>query len=557
MEICPTPQKPSKIPLLTALCIFFIGITTSWADEPWVVATSHPLAAQAGQYILQEGGNAVDAAIAVQLALNVVEPQSSGLGGGFFMLIYDPKKHHTYALDARETAPRRDTNDQFVPLSDPSQNGLSVGVPGTLAGLVWLHKRWGHLPWEKLFVPAIHLAQQGFLVTPYLAQALKSERLKKWEDPLHSPYFHQGRPLSEGELLQQPELANTLKLIAKDQGYSFYQGPIAHAILQTQQQSLHGLPGMGRMTEQDLILYHPVWRKPITIPWGDHEIVSMPPPSAGGIALQQVLLALQPFQSITDPITQDHLTIEALRLALIDRNQQIGDPLSMPPGTLKTLLNPSNLKERDQIIQPNKTFVLPAQNSLNEGTNTTQFSLVDRAGWVVSCTTTIEDLWGSGLRVKPYGFFLNNELTDFNITPHSSIEHSAPNDVTPNRRPRSSMSPTLVFQNQNWSMAYGSPGGLSILSTVTEATVGMLMWNRTPQDVVTQPRFWVKNTQGDTYTEPLMTITELNKLRLLGHPLTPLPLPFGSIQMVGEDPLTHQRWGLADPRREGTVLMGY
>lgn len=558
MEIHSAHKKSTKIVFITTFCFFLTNtITYSWADEPWVVATSHPLAAQAGKYILHEGGNAIDAAIAVQLALNVVEPQSSGLGGGFFMLIYNPQKKQTYALDARETAPQQDTDDQFRLLPDPSLNGLSVGVPGTLAGLIALHKRWGHLSWEKLFVPAIHLAQEGFLVTPYLAQALKSDRLQKWEDPLHSPYFHQGKPLSEGQLLRQPELANTLKLIAKDHGYSFYHGQIAQAILQTQHKSHHGLPGRGRMTEQDLILYQPIWRTPITIPWGNNKIVTMPPPSAGGVALQQVLITLQPFQFITDPITQDHLTIEALRLALIDRNQQIGDPLSMPSGILKNLLSPASFTNPEQSIKPNQTLTLPSiPKPLTEGPNTTQFSLVDRLGWVVSCTSTIENFWGSGLRVKPYGFFLNNELTDFNVSPHSSSTRSAPNDVAPNRRPRSSMTPTLVFQDQHWSMAYGSPGGLSILSTVTEATVGMLMWHRTPQEVVTRPRFWVENTGGTTYTEPLMPITEFNKLRQLGHSLTSLTAPFGSIQMVGEDPFTHQRWGVADPRREGTVLIG-
>ena len=555
MENGQTLQKSTKIAFLTA---FFLSVITStcWADESWVVATSHPLAAQAGRDILQEGGNAIDAAIAVQLALNVVEPQSSGLGGGFFMLIYDPKSHHTYALDARETAPQLDTADQFMHLTEPSQNGLAVGVPGTLAGLIQLHNRWGHLSWEKLFVPAIDLAQNGFAVTPYLAQSLKNARLQKWEDPLHSPYFNQGKPLSEGEWLRQPELANTLKLISKDHGDSFYHGQIAQAILKTQQQSHQGVLGKGRMTEKDLVLYHPIWRTPITISWDHNTIVTMPPPSAGGVALQQVMNALNPFQSITDPVIQDHLTIEALRLALMDRNQQIGDPKSMPKGVLKKLLNSAHLKELDQAIKPQKTLTLPTQSSFSEGPNTTQFSLVDRTGWVVSCTSTIEDYWGSGLRVKPYGFFLNNELTDFNITPQSSSKHNIPNDVSPNRRPRSSMTPTLVFHNQHWSMAYGSPGGLSILSTVTETTAGMLIWHRSPQDMVNQPRFWVGDIQGTTYTEPLMTDTELMKLRQLGHTLIPLSGPFGSIQMVGEDPLTHQRWGLADPRREGAVLVG-
>lgn len=532
------------------------------AAEEAVVAASHPLAAEAGARILRAGGNALDAAAAVQFALNVVEPQSSGLGGGAFVLIYLAKTGQTIALDAREQAPHRATADQFAghDFEENSTNGIAVGVPGTLAGFAQMQHRWGRKSLAQVLQPAIELARHGFAITPYLAHALQSPRAALQPETRALFRHPDGTPLVQGEWLRQPALARTFSLLARRGPDEFYRGSIAQAIVAAQQRTRLGPAGRGRMTRADLAAYRPRFLAPLAGHYRQYDILTMPPPSSGGVALLQALgmlerfpLAQQPSLTLGEP-GATHLTIEALRLALADREHWLGDPAaSVIP--LSHLLDPAYLRARSQQIQLTQRIgqILP-ENGQPEGGQTTHFSIVDAQGNVVSCTTTVESLWGSGIMVPGYGFMLNNELTDFNLVPHAGVGDPGANDVRPGLRPRSSMTPVLVFAAGQWRMAYGSPGGVTIISTVLEMTQDLLDGGLAAGTAIARPRFAVLDAAGHTLMEPQWPELGQQALRALGHPLLNAPNPLGSIQIVGADEPSGLRWGAADARREGTVL---
>ncbi len=545
---------------LLAISVFAF-ISTGWADDRAVLAVSHPLAAQAGLEMLNEGGNAIDAAAAIQFALNVVEPQSSGIGGGAFLMVYVAREHRTYVLDARETAPAAATADQFVgrDFRQNSTSGLAVGVPGTLAGFSDALQRWGRLPLSKTLQPAIRLARKGFKVGPYLAHAVQSPRAGLWPEMRQWLRNDKGQPLQVGDVFKQSELAHTLDLIAHQGPSVFYQGELAKAIVFAQKRSLIGAAGEGRMTLADLRNYHPRWMEPLVGHYGDVTIVTMPPPSSGGVALLQALGLLERFPMGRAPGFEadgplaTHVTIEAMRMAMADRALWMGDPeATVIP--LAPLLSPEILAERAQAIRLDKRMPDLAGTATPGGRNTTHFSVVDREGNVVTCTSTVEAAWGSGILVTGYGFLLNNELTDFNAVPQGGGDNPGANDVRPGMRPRSSMAPTLAFRNDHWWLAYGSPGGSTIISTVLETTLDMWKDGLQPEDALRLPRFAVLDPAGNTVYEPGLSGDTLSALEGRGQVLKEVDTPLGSVQMVGEDPVTHRRWGAADPRREGTVL---
>ncbi|KRH78005.1 gamma-glutamyltranspeptidase precursor [Ferrovum sp. JA12] len=539
------------------LILTFPTLAAEEAPVVGVVATSHPLATEAGLSILRAGGNAIDAAAAVQFALNVVEPQSSGMGGGAFILVYIAKTHQVYAVDAREVAPQLATPDQFMGhrFEENSSSGISVGVPGTVAGFNALLNQWGRMTLGQVLQPAMRLAQQGFAVTPYLAGALKDHRAKLLRES-NSPFFNQdGTPLRVGQRLVQVELAHTFEILAKEGATSFYRGEIAHAIVAAQRSSRMGPAGWGRMSLTDLANYHVYIRKALAFDYQGYHLVGMPPPSSGASSLFEALGIVSPYthdKTWQDRAYRDHLSLQALSMAFQDRENFFGDPEQMTLNP-NAVLTPSFLDQRSKALLlgklPNQLIPLPKPS----GTNTTHFSIVDKEGNVVSCTSTVEQLWGSGLWVNQYGFLLNNELTDFDANPLLADGKPSPNQVKAGLRPRSSMSPILVFHQGRWILAYGSPGGPTIISTLLQVTQGLLDLHNTPQQVISEPRYAVMNGAGFTLIEQSFPVALENELKQLGHQLTVNPDAQGSVQAVGLDEEYHYYWGAADPRRDGSV----
>ncbi len=532
-----------------------------WAGDA-LVSVSHPLAAEAGALALSQGGDAVDAAAAIQFALNVVEPQSSGIGGGAFFLVYRAATHEVYALDAREVAPAADRADQFGAMNfdQASTRGIAVGVPGTLAGVEALRQRWGKLSLAAALAPAQHYARDGFLITPYLAHALQSPRLE--HDPAARALTHgaDGKPLQVGQRWRQPALAHAFELIAREGVTAFYRGAIAKAVVAAQQDRQVDAAGAGRMTRDDLAQYQVAWRTPLEYPYRGYRLVTMPPPSSGGVAMFQVLGMLERFHpgqtpglDLGDP-EEVRLTIDAMRLALADRARWMGDAPAGVTIPVTQLLSPAYLKQRSQRLNRHQRLAQATAVDTPEGLHTTHFSVVDHEGNVVCVTTTVEALWGTGILVPEYGFFLNNEMTDFNLRPRASASDPGINDVRPGHRPRSSMMPTLLFHGDRWVGAYGSPGGVSIISTVLEMTQDMLDGGLSAGHAIRRPRFAVMDAEGHTLVEDALPPFLVQTLRQQGDLVEPSPIPLGSVQWVGVDEATGRREGAADPRREGTVL---
>ncbi|NDU85708.1 MAG: gamma-glutamyltransferase [Ferrovum sp.] len=544
-----------------ALFFWVLQVSVVEAQGTAVVATSHPLATQAGAWALQQGGDAVDAAAAIQYALNVVEPQSSGLGGGAFMVIYRAATRQVYALDAREIAPAVATADQFARLDyyPASISGLAVGVPGTLAGFEALRQRWGHLSLAQQVSRALRYARDGIVITPYLAHALQSSRAALQPEARALTRDSKGGVRQLGQRWRQPDLAHTFELLGRQGAEVFYRGEIAQAMVATQQRSQAGAAGRGRMTLDDLAHYQVRWRTPVEGDYRGYHIVTMPPPSSGGVALLQVLGELDRFHLgqapgllVGEP-DQMHLTLEALRLAMADRAYWLGDP-EATAVPVKALLAPAYLASQSRRLNRKLRQPTVVKGEMPEGNNTTQFTVVDSEGNVVSCTSTVEAPWGSGLVVPGYGFFLNSELTDFNLQPQQQGKNPGANDVRPGRRPRSSMTPTLIFRGGRWLSAYGSPGGVSIISTVVEMTQDQLDEGLGAAAAIALPRFAVLDAAGHTLVESGLSSSIRAKLLSRGHLLEESPDPLGSVQWVGIDQDNGSLQGAADPRRDGSVV---
>ncbi|OKH40491.1 gamma-glutamyltransferase [[Phormidium ambiguum] IAM M-71] len=532
-----------------------------------MVVSGNVLASQAGMAILRRGGNAVDAAIAVQMVLTLVEPQSSGIGGGGFLLLYNGTTGKLLSYDGRETAPGKARSDRFLnaagkPLDffEAVVGGKSVGVPGVVRMLEMVHREEGKLPWRELFQPAIQLAENGFPISPRLYQLLSRERyLQRFPNSRNYFYLANGQPKPIGSKLVNLPLAEVLKAIANQGADAFYQGEIARDIVQTVNQAP---VNPGDLTLADLANYQAKKRDPVCGLYRVYQVCSMGPPSSGGITVLQMLGILQTFDLASlksKPIELVHLFSEAGRLAYADRNQFLADPDFVKIPTQR-LLDPQYLRVRGSAIDPNRSMGKAAPGNITNSSQqnqlinwldipaTTHFSIIDKDGNAVSMTSTIESGFGSRLMVR--GFLLNNQLTDFNFVPQ---ENGLPvvNRVEAWKRPRSSMSPTIVFNAQKKPvLIIGSPGGSGIINFVAKVLVGVLDWKLDIQEAISLPNFGSRNspTELEAGTNYVNFKADLERR---GHQVIVVPLNSGS---HGIEIKNGELIGGADPRREGVAI---
>ncbi|MFM2058815.1 MAG: hypothetical protein RLY71_3200 [Pseudomonadota bacterium] len=560
-----------------------------WVYRDFAVAAANPLATEAGRQILAAGGSAVDAAIAVQMVLTLVEPQSSGLGGGAFLLHWDGRR--VQAFDGRETAPAAaderlllGNDGQPLPFMDAVVGGRAVGTPGTVRMLELAHRQHGQLPWAALFEPAIRLAEGGFAVSPRLHTLLAAEQRLR-ADPSAAAYFYQpdGQPWPVGHRLKNPALAEVLRRLASDGARALHEGEIAQAIVA----KVQGHPGNpGRLTLDDLARYQARERAPICFahPAGGRRwtICGFPPPSSGALAVGQILGLLAQTDAAAEPLNTTlsapanagglpsahwlHTYLEASRLAFADRAQFVADPdfVPAPGGDWARLLDPAYLRERARLIGPQRMPAAPAGQPgavrssfapmpAQTEHGTSHISIVDAAGRAVAMTTTIEDAFGA--RQLVHGFLLNNELTDFSFAPADAAGRPIANRVEPGKRPRSSMAPTLVFDEQGrLAMTAGSPGGALIIHYTARTLHGVLQWSLSPQQSIDLPNFGT--TGGAVLLEKGRFPAHLiDALRTRGHDVREADMTSG-LQAISRGEQNGQPvWlGGADPRREGVVL---
>jgi len=527
-----------------------------------MVTAAHPLAARAGREILQAGGSATDAAIAVQMVLGLVEPQSSGLGGGAFMLRYDGARKTIVTYDGREEAPEAATPELFLkPDGQPMGfwnavlSGKSVGVPGLPRMLERAHAKHGELPWQRLFRPAIRLAREGFPVSPRL-HALLAEDDDLRDDPAARELFYRadGSPLPVGHTLTNPAYARTLETIAERGADAFYEGPIADAIVDTVRAA------GGKLRESDLATYEAKVRKPVCRRYRGEIVCGHRPPTSGGVTVLQILGILQTVDPETlTASTADlvHHVAEASRLAFADRNRYLGDPafVDIP---LPRLVSDRYLIRRAASIRPDASLgeaepgLLKRRAALPEGPGgrtTTHYSIVDADGNAVSITSSIEQAFGSHRMVR--GFLLNNQLTDFSFQPTVDGRPVA-NRVQPGKRPMSSMAPTMVLDDDaELRMALGSPGGPFIIGFVAQRIVGVLDRGLSLAEAIRQPSFVNRN--GPTELEKDTELAKIaDALRRRGHAVELQGMTSGLHGIrLADDGTIH---GAADPRREGVAL---
>ena len=534
----------------------------------FMVAAANPYASHAGFTILEQGGSAVDAAIAVQLVLTLVEPQSSGIGGGTFMLHWDNKRKKMTTFDGRETAPSEATSELFLddkgkPLRwiDAVVGGRSVGVPGVMATFKKAHDKYGKLSWSTLFDQAIALAENGFVVSPRLEKLLSlnfNPGIHKLTE-INQYFFPNGKSVKAGDILVNKKLAKVYRSLAKEGINVFYQGWIAKKIVDTVQSSKIA-PGL--LSMKDMAAYQAKERSPVCGPYREFTLCGMAPPSSGGVAVIQILAQLQRFHLAEYPVNSAqaiHLYTQSSRLAFADRNRYMADIdyVSVP---VEGLLAPDYLVKRSALINPQKDIKkaeagLPvgAATALMEGKtieqpSTTHLSIVDADGNAISMTSSIENGFGSALMVE--GFILNNQLTDFSFIPKKN-ELLLANRVQANKRPRSSMAPMMIFNEDNsLKLLVGSPGGSRIINYVSQTIIGVLDWQLNPQEAINLPkvtnRNYVTTLERGTTAQALQPILEAK-----GHTVRIRDLNSGlhAIELTKSGLV-----GGADPRREGLVL---
>ncbi|MEM9013755.1 MAG: gamma-glutamyltransferase [Pseudomonadota bacterium] len=554
-------------------------------DGEWFIAAANPYAVEAGAEILRKGGSAVDAAVATLSVLGLVEPQSSGLGGGAFMLHYDPAGRTLISYDGRETAPASATPDRFLmddgePMKfyDAVAGGLSVGVPGVVRMLEVAHQDYGVLPWNELFEPAIALSERGFSVSPRLNGLLaRFPRLKKTPEAADYFYGADGEPRPVGYVLKNPDYAQTLQTIRDGGADAFYTGAIADAIVE----AVNNAPNPGGMTLEDLKTYTPVKREPVCGFYRTYQICSMAPPSSGGVTTLQILSMLEPFDlraAGAGSIEALHLITEASKLAYADRRQYLADnDMAAASGGLTQdqviagLMNPPYLAARASLIntQQAASDVVhgdPSQYQTTQGSgrwrnlaadaspeppSTTHFTIVDAAGRVVSMTATVEFAFGSHQMAA--GFILNNQLTDFSFLPERDGVPVA-NAVAPGKRPRSSMAPAIVFDKNGdvWA-ALGSPGGPAIIGYVVKTLIAMMDWGLETQEAIDYPNI-VAPRGGVILETDGFDSQIIAGLTNLGHDVNTRDLTSGvhAFRLTPDGDYD----GGADKRREGTFLTG-
>lgn len=539
---------------------------TVYADQA-MVAAANPYASKAGLNILKQGGSAVDAAIAVQLVLTLVEPQSSGIGGGAFMLHWDNNEKNLTTFDGRETAPALATTDMFLdkngrtmPWIKAVVGGHSVGVPGVLAGLKKAHDKYGKLPWKALFNDAIKLAEQGFIVSPRLEKLVAMEfnpGITKLAN-IKNYFFPNGNAIKAGQTLKNPKLAAVYRSLAKEGVNAFYQGWIAKKIVDAVQNSEIA---PGRLTLEDMKNYQAQELPAVCGPYRQYKICGMAPPSSGGIAVIQILGQLEKFDIAKLAMADaqfSHLFTQSSRLAFADRDRYIADGNFVNVPTNGLIAQPY-MATRGELINADKDMgaaiagspkgaLAQADDNAFELPSTSHISIVDQAGNAISMTTSVEMGFGSAVMVE--GFILNNQLTDFSLSPKRNGQWVA-NRLEPGKRPRSSMAPMMAFnQDGSLKLVVGSPGGSRIINYVAQTMIAVLDWQLEPQAAINLPKVTNRN-KVTTLEKGTGLVSIRPALEAKGHKVVVRDLNSG-IQAIE---VTKQGLrGGADPRREGLAI---
>ncbi len=566
---------PAPAALCTKLALLLALSACAARGAPFMVASANPHASRAGYEILQQGGSALDAAVAVQAVLTLVEPQSSGIGGGAFLLHWEPQTGTLSAYDGRETAPAQITPDLLLnqdgkplDLFEAIVSGRSVGVPGVVALFAQAHKDHGRLPWQRLFAPAIDLAETGFALSPRLHGMLGWSPVLGRRPKANALFFDQPpgaarppHPLPAGSLVKNRELAQSLRLIADHGAPAFYTGQLAGQIVRAVRRAPKN-PGL--LSARDMAAYAALRRAPVCRFYRGFKVCGVGPPSSGGIAILQILGILEGFDLAALPpgsLEAVHLISEASRLAYADRARYIADP-GFFPVPVEALLAPAYLKKRARLISRDRAlrpedlapglenappladmaaYALPA---------TTHFTIRDARGAVVSMTSSIEAPFGSQLMAG--GFFLNNQLTDFSFLPRRGGRAIA-NAPAPGKRPLSSMAPVIVFDRRGaFFAALGSPGGPRIIAYVAQTLIALIDWTLPMQEAINLPRHAARG-RGLELEEGTRLEALIPRLRALGHAPEARRLTSGLHGIQNRD---GRLLGGADPRREGVVRAG-
>ena len=595
-------EQTIGVPLSVALPAQARGHPPSWAGKAFrqgVVSVANPYGAEVGASILEQGGNAIDAAVAIAYALNVVEPQSAGIGGGGFMLIHLAKSGQTFAIDTREKAPAGATANMFVGVPSASLQGVAVGVPGMVRGTALALEKYGNLSLAKALKPAIELADKGFAATPRYVSASCNNR--SVNSPESEAFFcPNGVPPAVGSLIQNKPLAETFRLIATHGPDCFYvydpaKGcDIAKGIIEGQKFNRPQAPNGkgGSMDYPDLANYTVATRAPTEGTYRGYIIKAMSPPSSGGLTLIQMMKMLERFP-IGDAsqgygfgsLKTVNVMAEAMRIAFADRSIWMADADFVDVPT-RGLLHPSYISDRSAMIIPNSritpnpipgdprpwdiaglksgTRLATAEPVTGPGETTTHFSVVDKHGNMVAYTNTIESSHGIGVfagyrnpdgSFRNHGFLLNNELTDFNTVPTINPVTGEPgyNDVEPVKRPRSSMTPAMIFSPSGQPLvAFGSPGGSTIINSVFNVALNLIDHGMTVQEAIDAPRISVTSAGSSISLEPGFPAATIDGLRALGYSVGTSEI--GSVQAIVVDRQTGKQYGGADSRREGTVI---
>jgi len=533
--------------------------------EQQMVVAAHPLAAEAGREMLRAGGTALDAAIAAQTMLNLVEPQSSGIGGGAFLLYWDAATETLLTYDGREAAPGAATPERFLDddgarldFGDASTGGLAVGVPGLVRMLEMAHRAHGRLDWAGLFQPAISQARAGFQVTERLNGLLRRAGAERFSSTARAYFFDDsGMQHPPGHRLRNPALAETLERVAAEGADRFYRGPIARDIVETVRTARRN---PGDMTLVDLADYRAKARAPVCGLYRGYRVCGMPPPTSGGLTVLQVLMMLERFDLGDEPLNARalHLIAEAQRLAYADRAKYMADAdfVDVPKG----LIDPAYLRARSDLIslvramdraeagEPPDSAGLFGSDTDIEQPGTSHISIIDAEGNVASMTSSIERAFGSGLMVR--GFLLNNQLTDFSFRPTDREGRPIANRVEAGKRPRSSMAPTIAFAEGEPAIVTGSPGGSRIIPYVLKSLIAAIDWGLDAQEAVSLPNFGSRGGPlalegGHDWSD------QASRLRALGHELRGTAMTSGIHMIIARDGVLE---GGADPRRDGVAL---
>ena len=558
---------------LILVILFFVFSSSSFAENitpsKGIITTSNPHASRAALEIIEKGGNSIDAAVAVQLVLTLTEPQATGIGGGAFMLYWDKKSSKLFSIDGREKAPSRVREDLFLDSKgnkkrfypDAVVGSQSIGVPGVIRLLEESHKKFGKLPWDELFSYAINLAENGFAVSPALNSILGYLGPLKKIEPAASLYYIENldgekEPVPVGYKLKNIEYSKTLRRLSKRGSRDFYEGETAKLIIN----SIKKYNKEAVLSHSDLKNYKIVWREPLCSKYRKYNVCSMGPPSSGGLTMLMMLKLLEDFNIKSlkpNSIDMIHLFSEVNRIAYADRAYYMGDSdfINVP---INGLLDDTYIKKRRNLI--NKDYYSEdIKKGMPEGyenfeknidiskPSTSHFVIVDKEGNAVSMTSTVEGPFGSHLMAG--GFILNNELTDFSMLPEINGKKIA-NRVEPNKRPMSSMTPTIIFKDNELYALTGSPGGTSIINYVTKSVLGIIDWNLEPDEIVELPHYMNKGNYTELEKDSVIENLK-SELESKGHPVRVLKKRSGlHLAVKKEDGFI----GSADPRREGLVI---